>query len=226
MGHVDDTHDTEGDGQPDGGQNQDGAEAQAEKNMLYELEAAGACFDARDGLARGLPHILVVRLGNQAGELGADVGREIRVQEGDRSEYRRWVGAVEVEQRQCGIDGGDDLIERLGVAQAPQCLCHRLVTGDTHGFDSRHSGVDIRIVELQLSDQPAQGAAQSIVHADLGDVPAADVTEVLAGQSVQEVKAPVGLRGDDDLVGILVAVELTVHERAQNDTGAVVAHRD
>ena len=45
MGHVDHTHDTEGDGQADGGQQQHRAQAEAEEQCIGGLVAGGTGVD-------------------------------------------------------------------------------------------------------------------------------------------------------------------------------------
>ena len=64
--HVDDAHDAEGDGEPDGRQQQHGAEREAVPEVLHHLPAGEMLVDGRDGFGRRAPAPLA---GKSAGRL-------------------------------------------------------------------------------------------------------------------------------------------------------------
>ncbi len=171
MGHVDDPHDAEGDGQTDGRQQQDRAQRQAVPEVLQDIPQRQRALDDADRLVGRGEHRRGRRR-RQAGEQrqrvlvaavaddgdGGELVRFARPAHGeDDGGARLFLHALDVRV----LLGGDRLFERRqggGVAVAE------------HGFRRGHALGRIGGHQLQLAERGGDGVADPVVDPHLLDI--------------------------------------------------------
>ena len=167
MGHVDHAHHAEGDGQADGGQQQDRAQAEAKEYVLdetVELDAALNGFNRLGGSAAQLGVFVV--LGDAAqGVAGFLLKRTAEGIDGGHALIA--VARLQVEQSQRGVDRVADaagLFGRLVLAQQGGGLAVYTVTDKAlYGVIAL---VAVGMGQVELSNHAAQLGAQAVVHRD------------------------------------------------------------
>ncbi len=223
MGHVDDPHDAEGDGQADGGQQQDRAERQAVPDVL-----------------RGTPQFQVLADGFGRG-LGSGLHRTLRLRGGGECDGKRVAVAPFLDQLE-----GRDLVglghvgfQLHGGAGTLQRLPHLVLSfledrglqGDEHvrvlGLEHRPRRLEPRRRIFGQQRQPAEGGLQfspePVVHADLLDREAIGRGHVLAGQGVDQGEPALGFLGDEDFLVGRPDVKLAGQKGLERRDDAVVA---
>ncbi len=235
VGHVDDAHHAEGDGQADGDEDEHRADAQAEEEGLQARVERLLAVDALEGRRGGLAHGRI-RLGEAAVVVLLEQGRQAVVhlrpepagERGDRVEPGLAVAAVERGQRQADLDlllhvrVGLDAValfeqDDVPFVERPQDLVHR-----------RQPRGRVGAVQPEPGDGDADRLAQGVVGPDAGEVVARRGPGVGERHRIDQREhgqaVVVGLDDEDALVGVAVE-EPVVEQRREHRLGAVMAAR-
>jgi hypothetical protein len=224
--HVDDAHDTERDGQPDGDEHEHRSDAQSEEQRLDGSIHATQPVDRAHGARGGLPD-LRVGVGEPAVrcrfELRGQTVSHLRSQgvgeHGDRVEPRVRVGAVE----RCQREPDFDLVPHAGVgldlrshAQLRnglrvERLQHRLDGGEPHGR--------IGARQTETRHECPQTRSQAVVRADLREIAARRRPGARKRHRIDQLERGEVLisRLDDDDLLVRLADEQTILEQRRQD---------
>ena len=225
MGHVDDAHDAEGDGEANGGQQQHRAERQTVPGVLHAGPDRERTLDRGDGAGRGLGN---ARRLIAAADLGQQRQRFLIAARPDGRDGLELVdlAGIGLEQENGGARLGQRLFD-AAVGFLGERRVHRrqrrLVMRLEHGFRRRQPRDHVRRQQGQAAQRGVDTAAQAIVEAHRRGI-VGQLVDGRAGGRIDDLA--VGLL-DIDLLGLGIEHQPLVLQRADYRIGQRIArHRD
>ncbi len=177
MGHVDDPHDAEGDGEADGRQHQHRAQGEAEEQGLKLAVPVDATLDMRQDAAGGGLDLTIGLALQELGQGGAHRGVQGIPQAGEGGQARLGIRAVEVQQGQHQAQG----IPHLGGVLLGQASAQQVrvgAAGIAHQTGHRRQPPPgVGVAQVQARQGGLELAAHAIVEGDLFQLLGTDAAE-------------------------------------------------
>ncbi|MGY3646442.1 hypothetical protein ACVWW2_001733 [Bradyrhizobium sp. LM4.3] len=219
MGHVDDAHHAEGDGEPDRGEQQHRAEREAVPSILHGGPDRQRALDRADRARGGLGHR--GRLVAHAGEQRQRLLVAARLEGGDRFELLD-LGGIRLEQQDAGagvaersLDGFVGFLGERTIDRLERGFVVRL----EHGLRSLEPRSDVRRLQRQAADRSVDAAAQAVVETHCARA-VGNAGDGFTGRRVDRLAVGAG---DVNLLAIRIGHEAAVLERADDGKGQLVA---